>query len=142
MYDAKELLPRICDSRLGGWSPILAVIESDELCIHYQQSYEAYGTCPPGYTASKTSDLCYLQIHPEPLEKWEELCLTTGGSSLSFLDLNSNEQYSILQDLLIPETDRVNIGLPAKNMRPSKQISSEIDYKTNDVELQWLGTSF
>lgn len=140
MHSEKLLLTRICDSQLSGWNPTLAVIDQLTLCKHYQWSYEEYGTCPPDYIKSETSDLCYRHIHPPPGENWEELCLKTGGSSLSFLDLNANEQYSILQELLTSHEEvEVNIGLPAKNKMPSKQISSEIDYKTNEVELQWLG---
>ncbi len=108
--------------------------DSYSLCVHYQPSYERYGHCPPGYIESNVGDICYQHINAQPLD---EMCLTTGGSSLSFLDLNSNEQYSIIQQLSETEESNLNIGLPAKNQWPSKQISSEIDYGTVDIELQW-----
>lgn len=130
MYDLKQLLPRICDDRISGWNPPIGDLTS--LCVYYQPSYAEYGKCPPGYTESVVGDVCYQEIRGQP---WEEFCLNTGGSSLSFLDLKSNEQYSILQAL--SESTR-NIGLPAKNQEPSKRISLDIDYKTEDIELQWL----
>lgn len=143
LNDQKLLLPRLCGGQASGWSP--AREETEERCVYYQPSYERFGSCPPGYIEFETSDLCYQQIYPEPTQMWEQLCLTTGGSSLSFLDLKSDEQYDVLQELLAlrsPEDVILNIGIPAKNMWPNKQISSDIDYKTTDVELQWLGTKF
>lgn len=139
MFDLKLLLTRCCDGRTSSWDPTLETIEDLNLCDFYQSSYEEYGNCPPGYIESKTSDLCYQHIIAQP---WEELCLTTGGSSLSFLDLKSNEQHNILQEILALTSNadaKLNIGLPAKNKWPNKQINSDIDYKTADVELQWLG---
>lgn len=137
MFNLKLLLTRCCDSRTNSWDPTLETINDLNLCEFYQLSYEPYGNCPPGYTESETTGLCYLQVHAQP---WEKLCLTTGSSSLSFLDLESNEQYSILQELLKDNgNSKLNMGLPAKNMWPNKQINSDIDYKTADVELQWLG---
>lgn len=115
-----------------------ALDDIETRCLYYQPSYAGFGNCPPGYTESKKNDFCYQQISSD---SWEELCLTTGGSSSSFLDLKSDEQYSILQELLASKSHaeaKLNIGLPAKNKRPSKQISGEIDYNAEAVELQWL----
>lgn len=136
LIDIKQLLTRSCDDTTCSWIPSLEITES--VCEYHQPSYEEYGNCPPHYIESKTNDLCYQEINFQP---WENPCLTTGGSSLSFLDLNSSEQHSILQQVLTSNPDRhskLNIGLPAKSQWPSKQISSEIDYSTEDVELQWL----
>lgn len=124
---------RICEIGRGRWNPSLEDV--DMRCIYYQSSYERYGSCPPGYKESESIDLCYQQINSESSE---ERCLTTGGSSLSFLDLHSNEQYSILQELTASKSpeSRLTVGLPAKNI-PTKRFSSEIEYKTGDVEFQW-----
>lgn len=134
MYNLKQLLPRICSVGINGWDPSLEKIETLALCVYYQPSYEGYGNCPPGYVASEASDLCYQQISC-PSSK--EQCLTTGASSLSFLDLNPNEQYSILQELSSSrsheshEEVESNIGLPAV------AILSELDPETDEVELKW-----
>ncbi|KAJ6640836.1 Adhesion G-protein coupled receptor G4 [Pseudolycoriella hygida] len=136
LLDSKIQLARICDSRMSGWNP--SIYATEILCVFYQPSYEEYGSCPPGYVASKDTEFCYQQIHSE---KWEELCATTGGSSLSFLDLDSNDQFSIIQELMSSKSEaekKLGIGLPAVNRYPSKQLRSDIDYKTEDVELQWL----
>lgn len=135
LLDDKTLMLRICDSRYEEWIPSRDDIEL-LYCNYYQPSYEEHGNCPPEYVGSKTYDLCYREIISQP---WEDLCLITGGSSLSLMDLNSTAQYSVLQQLLTsnpPRERQLNIGIPAKNMWPSKRISSEIDYTTEDVELQ------
>lgn len=99
-------------------------------CVYYQEHYDIYGSCPPGYVESRKGGICYQKMNIYP---WTDHCLTTGASSLSFLDLSTDEQFSILEELQ-SHSSRSNVGLPAKNTLGS----GEIDNTTEDVELQWL----
>lgn len=135
----KKLLTRKCDGEEEDWIP--NIVDTNDQCLHYRESYVAYGTCPPGYRESTTGDVCYQFIYQYSyLQSWKHQCLITGASSLSFLDLNTDEQSSILQELLEDSTytfPRLTMGLPAQNTIGSGQIDST----TVDVELQWLVTT-
>lgn len=121
---------------LSDWDPPFAEINS--LCEYYQPSFEEYGKCPPDYIESSTDDLCYRWFEAE---SWEDRCLHTGASSLSFFDLTASAQYNFLNDLSKSNPLQASlylIGMPAKNTYPSKRITRETDYNIEDVELQWL----
>ncbi|XP_037034408.1 uncharacterized protein LOC119073203 [Bradysia coprophila] len=125
---SKLLLARNCDSGLRDWNPNLD--DTKTQCVYYRESYDDYVSCPPGYIESKIGDWCYQKINSQ---SWTDLCLKTGASSLSFLDLSFDEQFNILQELQ-SHASKGNVGLPAKNTIPNV----EIDNTTEKVELRWL----